>query len=189
MRREFTQHQSDRSYSAGFTLIEVVIVIGITAFLSALLLTYNRSSDSQIVLSVERAKVVGFLNRAKAFALERNLAKGGEDVCAFGVNFNKGNGTMTLFGAGPGASGTCNDFSPTLGGNSGVETLTLDKRVEFRSFTCTPPATCTTSYDAAFEPPYLVTHNPGSIVLGITGRTDTATVEVGQGGTITPTTP
>lgn len=172
----------------GFTLIEVVIVIGITAFLSALLLTYNRSSDIQIVLSVERAKVVGFLNRAKVFALERNLAKGGENVCAFGVNFNKSEGKMTLFRTVPRTDGSCH---PALGEveSAEVENLTLDRRVEFRSFTCTLPATCATSYDAAFEPPYLVTHNPGSIVLGITGRADTATVEVGEGGTITPTTP
>ncbi|PIP30019.1 hypothetical protein COU12_02375 [Candidatus Jorgensenbacteria bacterium CG10_big_fil_rev_8_21_14_0_10_54_38] len=198
MREGFTHHRFSlksgggftphiKKLRAGFTLIEMIIVIGITAFLSALLVTYNRSSDSQIVLSVERVKVVGFLNRGKAFALERNLAKGGENVCAFGVSFNKSDGTMTIFRIGRGVSGGCGDFDPTLGGanNSPIEILTLDRRVEFKSFTCGVPP-CTVSYDVAFESPYLMTHNPGSVVLGIKGRSETLTVEVGVGGEITP---
>ncbi|MFH1192861.1 MAG: type II secretion system protein [Candidatus Jorgensenbacteria bacterium] len=176
----------------GFTLMEVVIVLGITAFLSALLLTYNRSSDSLIVLSVERAKVVGFLNRAKAFALERNLAKGGENVCAFGVNFDKSRGTMKLFRAAPSAGTNCaNGFGTALGntGTATIETEELDKRVEFQSFTC-DVSPCVTSYDVVFVPPYLETVNPGSVVLGIVGRLgDTAAIEVGAGGTIAPTAP
>ncbi|MFH1161907.1 MAG: type II secretion system protein [Candidatus Jorgensenbacteria bacterium] len=173
----------------GFSLVEMIVVVAITAFLSALLLTYNRSSDNQIVLSVEREKVMGFLNRAKAFALERNLAKGGEDVCAFGVNFNKGNGTMEIFRIGSGVSGGCGDSDPSLDGtnNSVIEGLTLASRVEFRSFTCTPTTPCdAASHDVAFIPPYLKTVNSGSIVLGVKGSSNVLTVEVGVGGEITP---
>ena len=69
----------------GFTLVEVMISISIAMVISTMLLSYNRSSEKQIVLFREQAALVGFLNRAKTLAVE----KFNEDplACAFGLYF------------------------------------------------------------------------------------------------------
>lgn len=164
----------------GFSLIEMTIVMSIMAVLSALLLSYNHSSDNQIVLGVEQAKVAGFLNRAKAFALERKSVAGTGNVCAFGVHFDKNAGAMTLFGATTDGSGDC---SPVFGG-TGIENLALDNRVEFQKFTCGSCGGNAVSYDAAFEFPYLTAINPGSVTIGIKNGTVAKVVEIGTGGEI-----
>ncbi len=179
--RQRLSRGAPREFLAGFSLIEVTIVMGIMAVLSALLLSYNRSSDNQIVLGVEQAKVVGFLNRAKAFALERKSIAGTGSVCAFGVHFDGSAGAMALFGVTPGESGDC---SPAFDG-AGIENLALDDRVEFQKFVCGPCGGNAVSYDAAFEFPYLTAINPGSVTIGIKNGTVTKVVEIGTGGEIT----
>lgn len=152
----------------GFTLVEIAIVISITAILSAILLGYNRSSERQIFLYTDQAKVASFLNRAKAFALERRLT-GPEEVCAFGVHFTAPR-QMTLF----------KDLCPAnfqYDNDEALETLLLDNRIEFVSF---PTST-------VFEPPYLTTRNYGNIIIRIVGTTASesqATILVGPGGEI-----
>lgn len=165
---------------SGFTLLEVIIVVGIAAFLSGLLLVYNRSSDNSIALSVEQARVVGILNRAKAFTLERNLIKGGENICGFGVSFAKGRGEMTLFRALPFRANCASGFV-TQGAGTVIETVVLHPRIEFARFAPQDGDT----YAVVFTPPYLKTVNPGTITLRVKGKTDTLMVEVGAGGEVT----
>ncbi|MBM3281584.1 MAG: prepilin-type N-terminal cleavage/methylation domain-containing protein [Candidatus Harrisonbacteria bacterium] len=75
---------------AGFTLIESMIVIGILSVMSGFLILYNRTSERQIILLEEKAKIIS------AIATARNLALGslieGSDtelVCGYGVHFNE----------------------------------------------------------------------------------------------------
>lgn len=69
----------------GFTLVETMIAVAIALILSTMLLTYNRSSEKQIVLFREQAILVGFLNRAKTLAVEKFNRE--PRVCAFGIYF------------------------------------------------------------------------------------------------------
>lgn len=71
--------------NAGFTLIETMVVIAITMLISTMLLTYNRSSEKQIVLFRDQAVLVGFLNRAKSLAIEKFNEN--RLVCAYGLYF------------------------------------------------------------------------------------------------------
>lgn len=79
-----------RRSSAGFSLIEVVIVISVMAILSATLLAYNRSNADQQTLFRDRAIIISVLNRAKAMAVEKFYQN--VDACAFGI-FIRGTGT------------------------------------------------------------------------------------------------
>ncbi len=65
------------------------------AFLSATLLSYNRSTTVQVGLRRDQAVVVGFLNRAKALAIEKYHRE--SRSCVFGVHFTAGSPTLTLF--------------------------------------------------------------------------------------------
>ncbi len=73
---------------SGFTLVEVLVVISITVLLSAVLIVYNRSGESQIVLLKEQAKIIGILLRAKNLALQIYSPDGGGVVCGYGVHFD-----------------------------------------------------------------------------------------------------
>jgi len=55
--------------SKGFTLIEIIIVVAISALLTGVLVTYSQRSRQQIVLNVEKAKVAELINRAKVLTL------------------------------------------------------------------------------------------------------------------------
>lgn len=81
------------SARAGFTLMEMIIVIGVTMILSGLILGYSRSSEKQISLYKDQAAIVGFLNEAKSLAIQKYNQPGtaGYIACAFGVHFETTN--------------------------------------------------------------------------------------------------
>lgn len=67
-------------------MVETMVAIAISLVLSTMFLSYNRSSEKQIVLFREQAVIVGFLNRAKSLTVE----KFNQDphACAFGLYFS-----------------------------------------------------------------------------------------------------
>lgn len=67
-------------------MVETMVAIAVSLVLSTMLLTYNRSSEKEIVLFREQAVIIGFLNRAKSLAIE----KFNQDphACAFGLYFS-----------------------------------------------------------------------------------------------------
>ena len=65
----------------GFTLVEVLVVISITAILTALAIGYSKVNERQLVLFSERAKIQGMLSRAKVLALQG----AGREEDSFGV--------------------------------------------------------------------------------------------------------
>ncbi len=70
-----------------FTLIEILVIIGILTLLTSFLLLYGRAGENQILLLREKAKVINNVLRAKAMAL--NLALESEPACGFGVHFEE----------------------------------------------------------------------------------------------------
>ena len=71
----------------GFTLIEIIVIIGIITLLTSLLLLYSRGGERQILLLREKAKVISAVLRAKAMAI--NTVIEAQPACGFGVHFEE----------------------------------------------------------------------------------------------------
>lgn len=79
----------------GFTLIEVLIVLAITAVLSSLAIVYTHVGQSQISLSIEESKIAQLMLEAK----ELSIATYGVNntTCAYGVAFDYASSSYSLF--------------------------------------------------------------------------------------------
>ncbi len=80
-----------------FTLVEVLIVVAVTALLSSFLLVYNNNSRKQIALFVEQAKIAQIITKAKSQAISTYATGGGVAVCGYGVQFNYAEGSYDIF--------------------------------------------------------------------------------------------
>jgi prepilin-type N-terminal cleavage/methylation domain-containing protein len=79
----------------GFTLVEVIIAIGITAVLSSLAIVYSHIGQNQITLSIEESKIGELILQAKELSV---ATYGASDItCAYGVQFDFVNSTYSLF--------------------------------------------------------------------------------------------
>jgi len=159
----------------GFSLIEMLVSLGIVMILSGMVLAYNQSSIQKTVLFTEQAKVIGVLNRAKAFALERYKGNS-SSYCAFGVKFGPGT-TYSILGVRTPSSGSCITGS-VLSSSDTIESYALDRRVAFISL---PPQGA-----IFFEAPYLSAVNSGTIVLELVNVSPViqSSIEVTSGGGI-----
>ena len=70
----------------GFTLIEILIVLGITAVLSSLAIVYTHVGQNQISLSIEESKVAQLILEAKELSIATYSSNSA--TCAYGVAFN-----------------------------------------------------------------------------------------------------
>lgn len=74
----------------GFTIIELLVVLGIMAMLSSVAILYSRTGEQQIFLFKEQAKVVSAILRAKSLAIQtfaQTFAETKVGVCGYGVHF------------------------------------------------------------------------------------------------------
>ena len=145
---------------AGFTLVEVTLVIAITAVLTAMSLGFTRSSEKRVILLREQAKVIGALERAKTLAIQRYKTKddplGNKTrACGFGVFFDKSSSPNVVI--------VFSDLEPCNGKrteNEDIQKLVFDSRNEIAD---APPK------PVIFKAPYLETENSGEITLQIRG--------------------
>lgn len=70
---------------SGFTLIEVLVILGVTTFLMSILILYSRVGERQILLLRERARLVNTILRSKALAIQTFQQP--KEVCGYGVHF------------------------------------------------------------------------------------------------------
>ncbi len=104
----FAQRQKSRR---GFTLIEVIVVIAITAILSSILISYSHRSRQQILLGVEKSKVAQTLLRAKALALAGfTKPAGNPPPCSYGFFIDYGANSYSLFEYKPPPPTTCDEI-------------------------------------------------------------------------------
>lgn len=171
---------------SGFTLIETIVVLAIGVFLFGLTIAYNRSSNDQLLVFTEQARIVGFLNRAKSFALEKRTGLAA-DICAFGIHFQPpvagldGQGSFILFQDLPNDGLSCPDGAN--GEFDGLaeqrEVLPVDAKVEIEAF----PG------NVVFEPPYLQTsyaanyNELGLVKISVAGGFSSCAA-VGPGGAV-----
>ncbi len=174
--------------NGGFTLVETMVAIAISLILSTMLLSYNRSSEKQIVLFREQAVLVGFLNRAKSLAVEKFNQN--TQACAFGVYFPGGGSKEfilfqdlepkekePIFGCNKAGA---NDLNYNEGEK--LESFTMDERLKFAD-TLPPGLTI------LFIPPELdVSSNaelPVTIKIETLQGESSALIKVGKFGQIT----
>jgi prepilin-type N-terminal cleavage/methylation domain-containing protein len=79
----------------GFTLIEVVIVVGISVLLTSVVLSYSSTGRDQVYLSIEKAQVGQVIAKAKSLTISTYNQP---DVpCGYGVWFDYPNKKYEIF--------------------------------------------------------------------------------------------
>jgi len=79
----------------GFSLIELLVAIAISALLSAIAIVYSNQGQSQIALSVEATKVAQLTLQARQLAIATYSV--GALACGYGMYFNVPSSTYSLF--------------------------------------------------------------------------------------------
>lgn len=77
--------QASSFKTRGFTMIEVLVILGVTTFLMSILILYSRVGERQILLLRERARLVNTILRSKALAIQTFQQPA--EVCGYGVHF------------------------------------------------------------------------------------------------------
>lgn len=70
----------------GFSMVEILAVLGIMSLLTGVLIVYSRTGERQILLFREQAKIINVVLRAKSLALNTYIEEG--SPCAYGVHFD-----------------------------------------------------------------------------------------------------
>ncbi len=143
---------------SGFTLIELITIIGVLGLLTSIMIVFGRSSGKQIVLFREQAKVIGVLAQAKSLAIQAKIAAEGTP-CAYGVSFLASENKYILF---KDLNADCASSDRRYSGaGETVSEYSLDPLVQFQNLAIT---------DVAFIPP-----NPDVV---ITPAQNEAVIEV-----------
>ena len=83
--------KNPRSNNKGFTLFEVLVVVGIIAVLSTILIGYSRQGNSALLMTSTHTKLENMISRAKFLSIQTYFdAQDDEDevVCAHGVHID-----------------------------------------------------------------------------------------------------
>lgn len=89
-------HSRSRRSRSGFTLIEILVVISITAVFSLMSLTYSKAGERQTALYVEAQKLAGLIFRAKSLSLT-TYRDANPNRCGYGIEINYAAKTYSLF--------------------------------------------------------------------------------------------
>ncbi|OHB20858.1 MAG: hypothetical protein A2939_03890 [Parcubacteria group bacterium RIFCSPLOWO2_01_FULL_48_18] len=100
----------------GFSLVEMLVTIGIVAMLMAITLGVNRTGERQIALFREKSLLVANFNRVKAKSLQTFLLP--SRPCGYGINIDTANNRYALFRDDPSAPPDCATADLAYGGTS-----------------------------------------------------------------------
>jgi type II secretory pathway pseudopilin PulG len=112
--------------SRGFTMTEVIVVVGVLMLLLTVGVGYTQKGGKQIVLFREHAQLTQQILRARSFATQK-LRPGQETVCGYGIKILEGGAEYALFkdvGA-----GVC-PANGTMGEGEALEYFKLDSAVD-----------------------------------------------------------
>lgn len=79
----------------GFSLVEILIVIGIITVLSLMAILYSHTGERQIALFQEQMRVLNVISRAKSLSV--NTFNKPDVPCGFGVHFDKSDNSFRIF--------------------------------------------------------------------------------------------
>ena len=82
----------------GFTLVEILVVIGVSVVVMGSFIAYNSASRAQIALSVEQAKIAQLILRAKSLAVSSYTQVSGplSFRCGYGFSVNTSTQSYSL---------------------------------------------------------------------------------------------
>jgi prepilin-type N-terminal cleavage/methylation domain-containing protein len=120
----------------GFTVVELIVTIGVIAVLASYLILYNKNSQAQIILSLEQAKLVDALNTAKSLTLSTYIEN--FSSCGYGVYINYSNNSYEIFkyGQPPNCGAIASSSLSSILSNSSytkIKTTNLPKEVVFNN--------------------------------------------------------
>lgn len=124
----------------GFTLIELIVVIGILSVLSASLITYSRDGEKQIIFFKEQSVLVASVFRAKNLAIS-TYGRNGADSCGYGIHFSSPQ-EIIIFND-KASNGDCSGAGGYSGSAEDIDKVKIDSRVRIagspRDFIFVPP--------------------------------------------------
>lgn len=93
---DFT-HTSKNSTS-GFTLVEILVTVGLLVLFTGMAATYNRSTDQQVALYREQGKIINKIYEARALAVSTfNRDAGSEVPCGYGIHFDMNKNQLIVY--------------------------------------------------------------------------------------------
>ncbi|OGY63099.1 MAG: hypothetical protein A2745_01625 [Candidatus Harrisonbacteria bacterium RIFCSPHIGHO2_01_FULL_44_13] len=164
--------------SAGFTILEMLVIVSVMALLSAMLLVYNRSGEKQISLFKEQAKVISVILRSKALAIQ--TFQQATPGCGYGVHFEAGK--YWIFRDLPDPTTGCSGSDRKYSGSAeNFEVFTLESGLYFSELTLS---------DILFVPPDpRVFLNPdqaeATITLSTSDNASQVNIKINDAGQVT----
>ena len=145
---------------SGFTLIEVLIVIAISAMLAGIAIGYSGVGRNQTALSVEETKISQFILQARTLAIATYGNTNG--VCGYGVSFNPTTQTYSLFAYVPGLSScpSALDITP-----ASVEDIADRKNIRMRHGRFTLKVESSFQVSRTASPPYSFIPDPTTFLI------------------------
>ncbi len=81
-----------------FTIIETLVVIGITTIICAAAIVYSKVGQNQVAITVETSKIAELVLQARQLALATySSGSGMNQACAYGIHFDFPDQTYSLF--------------------------------------------------------------------------------------------
>ncbi len=120
----------------GFTLVEILVVLGITSLLAGMVLTYSAKGRNQVALYVESAKIAQILLKAKSFAIA--TFNNPNVPCGYGVRVNFDENSYSLFSYKPSDCRTISNIDTSqdaidTGIYKVIETFAIPKTIAYSS--------------------------------------------------------
>jgi len=173
-------HQRQSASIKAFTIIEMLVIIGVLSLMSSILILYSRRAEQYVVLFKEQAKVINILSRAKALSISTYSRS--EVPCGYGVHFEAPR-TFLIFKDLP-VNSNCSSADKKYSDSTSselVESFQLDSRVLFDSLSLS---------DILFIPPdpkVVITpsQDEATVVLKTIDGSKSATIRVNSAGQIT----
>ncbi len=159
----------------GFTIIEMLVIIGILSLLSATLILYNRTGERQIILFKEQARVISIISRAKSFSIATFGQPG--VPCGYGVHFSAPRTFILFKDLAEDCQVTDKKYSDSA---EMVQSLELDSAVTFDNLTLTDIIFIPPDPSVFITPP----QDQATIVIKTIDGASSAIIKVNNGGQI-----
>ncbi len=159
----------------GFTLIEVLVVVGILALLSATLIIYSHTGERQIILFKEQARIVSTISQAKSLSI---ATFGQVNVpCGYGVHFSPPKNFLIF----EDLANDCQDADKRWSGeNETFESFQLDPAVVFENLSLTDIVFIPPNPSVVITPP----QDQSTIIIKTVDGNSSTTIKVNNAGQI-----
>jgi type II secretory pathway pseudopilin PulG len=169
--------------SEGFTMVEIVIMLGIIVMVSTVVLVNFPAVTETIFIQRSGQEISGLLRRAQSMSLAVRSARNPQDgsvrsPCGVGVHFTNNSGIATLFGDMPdllSGDTTCGSsdrfFNPSI--DATIATFTLERNLKIALSTPTrPPGAVPGELNVVFMSPDASVSILGDSIGDDIGQTD-----------------